>query len=92
MPKAPDTPLANNQEPNAKVVAQRMTPLRRAVLRFRGPLLRDAIQAPINSEMNKDTIDQMPTADPTSPALDLGAPEPAMLLAPMAAPMALKTS
>jgi hypothetical protein len=92
IPKAPDTPLANSQELRARVVAQRIAPFRRAVLRFIGPQARAATQLPTNREINKLMIDQIPTLVPTPGAFDLGAPEPARKLDPIAAPKALKIS
>src|SRR5919199_2940201 len=90
IPKAPVTPLANSQELSARVVAQRIAPLRRAVLRFIGPLARAVTQLPTNRAINKLMIDQIPTPVPTPGALDRGAPDPDRKLAPIAAPRALK--
>src|SRR6476469_1803670 len=91
-PKVPDTPLANSQELMARVVAQRIAPFNSAVLRFIGPQVRLVIQPPINKEINKLIMLQIPTAVPTSPAVERGAPEPDKLDRPIAAPRALSTN
>jgi hypothetical protein len=56
-----------------------------------GPQLRAIIQLPKNKEINRLIIDQIPTAEPTSPASLLGAPEFAIVVSPIAAPIPLKT-
>ena len=91
-PNAPDTPLDNSQALTAKVVAQRIAPFNKAVLRFIGPQVRVVIHPPMNSEINKLIMDQTPTAVPAPPTSDRGDPEPAMLFEPIAAPIALNTN
>jgi hypothetical protein len=46
----------------------------------------------MNKAINKLMIDQIPTPVPTPGAFDLGAPEPAKKVDPIAAPRALKMS
>ena len=91
-PKAPVTPLANNQELSARVVAQRIAPLSSAVERFMGPQARAVNQPPVRREINKPIADQIPTFPATFDALVLGAPEPATVSAPIAPKSALKIS
>jgi hypothetical protein len=90
MPKVPHTPLANNQELSARLVAQRIAPLSRAVLRFIGPQARVVTQPPTNREINKARVDQIPTLPAMSGVMVLGAPDVAIVLAPMAPNKELK--